>query len=61
LYDLLANVYIGKYIFTNLMHVMTKAIRSTIATVIRTTMSPMYIGSFSVKKKEQKQLLSNLI
>ena len=40
---------------------MTKAIRSIIATVIITTMSPMYIGSFSVKKKEQKQLLSNLI
>ena len=46
------------------MHVITKAIRSIIATVLENALSAIYVVlSFSAttkKKKEQKQLLSKL-
>jgi hypothetical protein len=44
------------------MHVITKAIRSIIATVLENALSAIYVVlSFSTKKKkEQKQLLSKL-
>jgi hypothetical protein len=65
LYYILTNVYIEKILFTNLIHVITKAIRSIIATVLENALSSIYVVlSFSAttkKKKEQKQLLSKLV
>ena len=63
MYYILTTVYIEKKIFTNLIHVKAKAIRSIIATVLENALSSIYVVlSFSAttKKKEQKQLSSRL-
>jgi hypothetical protein len=51
----LITVYIEKKKITNLMHVITKAIRSIIATVLENALSAIYVlFSFSATTKKER-------